>query len=338
MYWLATWFVSRPLLDTSPVAVLCPWALTTAQMPSYGLIDDSECFGEETRRESTINRSSGTYRIPWCLTVAHETFHISSSGDPTWNLKAYDKDHDWSYDDRTLLRSVYALSVFERSPSKCLHPQPAGHCVEWTRVLAYGERHFRRNRSVLVEKLTGWSVARARLREEEQQQLVPEKGQVLATADLHRLKQFIDSARITRKIMSSRVDTPKHNDQVSTLKQTSSLPITPIPDPITDSKTERKTSVALRHFEDLCSLMQPIMDSVHLIETRTDKAIQDACLKIRMSINKKVVQIANSRQQVSNVVSELLILLAGGRERFNPDLVNYAMYILCKKLIVSKDV
>lgn len=305
-------------------------------MPSYGLIDDIGSLHDETRRDSTINRMGGTYRIPWFLVVAHEAPSISSGGGPMWGLKAYNKDHDWSYDDRTLLRRGYALSVSEGSSLECLHSQLASHCVEWAKVLAYSERHFRRNRSVLVEKLTTWSMARTHLREEELRQAALGKSQALATADLHRLKQFVDSARTTRKNMSAHANSSNHCDKALTLKPTADSSTTQMANPTADSKEERKTSVALKRFEDLCSVMQPIMDSVHCIEIKTDRATQDACLKIRMSINKKVIQIANSRQQVSNVVSELLVLLAGGRERSNPDLVNYAIYILCKKLIVSK--
>ena len=148
----------------------------------------------------------------------------------------------------------------------------------------------------------------------------------------------ISSLRATRSKLQE--DESKGQEKALVAPLETSEPIVLPTEPSKDSDavcsaTKAKSSASDR-FNAICSIAKSSIIDAHSIEESRDKAIQDARFKLRIAINKKIVQIANSKQQVSSIVHSLLILFNEARSKFGSQMVNYCVYIFCRKIVVSK--
>lgn len=90
---------------------------------------------------------------------------------------------------------------------------------------------------------------------------------------------------------------------------------------------------AVKRFHEIASVAVPIIESAQRVEDRDSPQIKKLLLNVRMEINKRIGQIANSRQQVGTIVYELSRLMSNAYNTHGHDFLNYCIMKIAMKIV-----
>lgn len=150
-------------------------------------------------------------------------------------------------------------------------------------------------------------------------------------------------ARITARISQLREARSRHEAKRSQLLEEVKAP-SPVPlhqialappaESVSESvSNDAKKSLALERFEDVSSKVKPVLDAYEEMARSRDPRMESVKLKFRMAINKRILQIANSRHQISNVTFGLVGILNEGWSQHGSNLVSYIVVVIAQKIL-----
>lgn len=276
-------------------------------MPSYGL--------PESRKDVKIH--VGTYAMP-CNLAGHRKFppkkerHFSSTAE----FDEYDSDRNMKWN-RTTCSLV-------RVPEE----KDDGAAVEedWKFVRGCSESVFKRQKSILLDKCDTIISCHSSLYFENNERNFEGSDELVRSFEhqrltiLSKLSRFRDTR--SRQEMKADASVSVTSSQVCTGLSSSEHP-----------NDDIKKSKAVERFEYIASKAKSILDSYEETNQSREPRLQAIKLKLRMMINKKILQIANSRNQISIVTFGLIGVLNEAWGQYGPKVVSYIVVIIAQKIL-----
>ncbi len=109
-------------------------------------------------------------------------------------------------------------------------------------------------------------------------------------------------------------------------------PVASTPAPVSASPTGTR-STALKRYDELERIARPILESADRIRKAEGAPMKTARMKLRININKRIGQIANSQRQVSSVATDLALMMNEAWSKSGMDLLNYCIVTMSEKVI-----
>lgn len=117
------------------------------------------------------------------------------------------------------------------------------------------------------------------------------------------------SAQSARDVAAQRSRAEPSKTQPATVASVSPAPVPGPAGTAPEEAMSHSKSTAIQRFEEIRKLMGPILLACDKLEREGGREIKDLKLKYRMNINRRIGQIANSREQIINITQDLLVVL-----------------------------
>lgn len=275
-------------------------------MPSYGLPESCK----------DVKVHVGTYAMP-CNLAGRRKFrpkkerHCSSTAE--FGENASDRNMKWN-------RTACSLVLVPEEED--------GAAVEedWKFVRECSESVFKRQKSILLDKCDTIISCHSSLYFESNERSFEGSDELVRSFEhqrltiLSKLSQFRDIR--SRQEMKADASVSVTSSQLCTSLSSSEHP-----------NDDIKKSKAVERFEYIASKAKSILDSYEETNQSREPRLQAIKLKLRMMINKKILQIANSRNQISIVTFGLIGVLNEAWGQYGPKVVSYIVVIIAQKIL-----
>lgn len=147
--------------------------------------------------------------------------------------------------------------------------------------------------------------------------------------DHEKILSRIASIRASRRV----TEAPEPNLDIKDTKPQAFMNPGPSNNFEVSEKSELETPTAVKRYKEISNLARPMLDAFHRLEQASDPTLKKAKLQMRMNINKRIIQIANSRAHIKSIVNELTFIINEAWNQHGADFMNYCIVITAKKIV-----
>ncbi|PJF19910.1 GLE1-like domain-containing protein [Paramicrosporidium saccamoebae] len=281
-------------------------------MPSFGLLEDSDDWPRTS--------STGTFRVTWdagkhCV----KNWDLKQPKTKTTSVTEFESNS-------------FEVPRWQASTSNAWRREETDYRDKWDETIVSCQKLIGRAEAVLQHKKEAWAIGISELRRPSASEDVSGGLSDSFLQQQQGLERRIDALREIRLVLKER-ESLKTNPEPTPSLMSAPISTEGVPQklPTPDPNDGRPT--AIKRFEEIQTLARPILDSWRRIDGDQSAVIKDMCRKLRMNINRRIVQISNSREQVVNVVHGLRSVYGDAWKRNGTDLLNYCIVVTANKLV-----